>query len=125
MATAITKLANFPCCCDQLSLFWYNIMEIHRLTTVVEKVWRQECGQLVIFPSQSGYKEWTAIGGSGGGAEIQVPVFYSSTQCSPGVKHSTTIRRPGVGSHEPMACITHSNHLAKKIKNSVIFNTLF
>lgn len=25
MATAITILANFPCCCDQLCLFWYNI----------------------------------------------------------------------------------------------------
>lgn len=56
MAAAITILTNFPCCCDQLALFWYNIHEDTQTDHCGGEGGRQEWGQLVIFPSRSGYR---------------------------------------------------------------------
>lgn len=106
MATAITILANFPCCCDQLCLFWYNIhgdtQTDHGGGEGVETGMRPAGN--IPFPVRI---QGMSSNGGMGGAEIQVPVFYSSTRCSSGFKHSTTIRRAGVGSTMNLRHILH------------------
>lgn len=125
MATAITILANFPCCCDQLGLFWYNI---HGDTQTDHgggegvKTGMRPAGNIP-FPVRI---QGMNSNRGRGGAEIQVPVFYSL--CLVLSRRQTQHHHPETRcglDHEHMACITHSNHLAKKIKNSAILNTLF
>lgn len=125
MATAITILANFPCCCDQLCLFWYNIhgdtQTDHGGGEGVETGMRPAGS--IPFPVR--IQGMSSNGGTAGGRNpgpsfllLHSVLFRLQTQ------HHHPENRCGLD-HEPAAYITHSNHHAKKIKNSVIFNTLF
>lgn len=94
MATAITILANFPCCCDRLGLFWYNI---HGDTQTDHgggegvKTGMRPAGNIPFPVRIQGMNS-----NGGGGQKSKSQFFTPSAWCSPGVKHSTTIRRPGV-----------------------------